>query len=226
MKFFSRNKESSDPSYIIKSCLKTTLNRISDSFDEEGYHWNKPWGVKRYESMLLAKFIIDYSFNRLVDDELSDDEKKGYYDLSQSFFTKTFNDEFSEVGLNYEDMQEEIENKIESYFTARREYRRPPECWHKIFMLLTNSPSKEELDESLKKKNSGLDLMRANETFAPMIPQYEAQINLLKKKVETFDIAEMMMSHMIRSSRQRLKTIKLKKIIAISKKLAKKEKKK
>ena len=84
----------------------------------------------------------------------------------------------------------------------------------------------EELDESLKKKISGLDLMRANESFAPMVPQYEAQINLLKKKVAVFDIAEMMMSHLIRSSRQRLKTIKLKKIKAISKKIAKKDKKK
>ena len=129
MKFFSRNKEISDPAIIISSCIRFLLNRITDDLEREGYSWNKPWGVKRYESMLLAKFILDYSFEKIVEGQLSDDEKYGYYDLSNTSFSSLFNIEFSEVGMNYEDMQEEIEKKVEAYITARREHRRPPECW-------------------------------------------------------------------------------------------------
>ena len=68
MKLFSRSKESSDPAIIINNCLKTVVNRISDSLDEDEYHWMKPWGVKRFESIILAKFMLDYSFNKLAED--------------------------------------------------------------------------------------------------------------------------------------------------------------
>ena len=55
MKLFSRNKETSDPALIIQNSLSAVVNRISDSLDEDEYHWMKPWGVKRFESMVLAK---------------------------------------------------------------------------------------------------------------------------------------------------------------------------
>jgi len=90
------------------------VNRISDSLDEDEYHWKKPWGVKRFESMILAKFMLDHAFNGLSEDKLKDDEKIAFENLSNSAFSKMFNDEFSEVGLNYEDMQEEIQKKIDA----------------------------------------------------------------------------------------------------------------
>ena len=109
MKFFSRNKELSDPAIIISSCIRFLLNRITDDLEREGYSWNKPWGVKRFESIVLAKFMLDYSFERIVESQLSEDEKIGYYDLSNTSFSNIFNLEFSEVGMNFDDMQEEIE---------------------------------------------------------------------------------------------------------------------
>ena len=225
MKLFSRNKEPVDPAIIISRCLRSLANRITEDLESESYHWNKPWGVKKFESMVLAKFILDYSFEGVVGDQLSDEEKTGYYDLSNTSFSSMFNEEFSEISLNYEDMQEEIENKVEAYFAARREHKRPPECWYQIYMLTTRSQSREELEEEVKKKIAGLELMQNNENFAPMVPQYEARIKVLKDKASAFDLAEMMLPHMVRFAKQKLKTIKLKKIKAISKKLAKKDKK-
>ena len=226
MKLFSRNKEPSDPAIIISSCLKFISDKITDELDGESYCWNKPWGVKRFESMILAKFVLDYCFAGIVEDQLSDDEKTGYYDLSNTAFSNIFNKEFSEIGMNYEDMQEEIEKKVEAYFNVRREHRRPPECWFQIYMLITGCPSRDELEEEAKKKTAGLELMRTNENFAPMVPQYESKIALLKKQAASFELAEMSLPHMFRSARQKLLIIKLKKIKALSKKLAKKDKKK
>ena len=223
MKLFSRNKETSDPALIIQNSLSAVVNRISDSFKDEKYHWTKPWGVKRFESMILAKFMMDYSFNGLADDKLKDDEKIAFITLCSSSFSKLFNDEFSQIGLNFEDMQEELQQKIDAYFDARRGSQ-PPLCWQNIYQLVTRSKSKEELEEDVKKKTTGLELIKGNENFAGMVPQYESQIRMLKEKAGAFESAEMMLPHMARFTKDKLRAINLKKIKALSKKLAKKDK--
>ena len=225
MKIFSRNKELSDPKSVVNSCLKFLLNRITDDLDNERYHWNKSWGVKRFESIVLAKFILDYSFERIVENELSDDEKIGYYDLSNTLFSSMFNEEFSEVGINFADMQEEIEKKVEGYFISLEEVQQPPECYYQVYMLITGSQSREELEEEVKKKTAGLDLIRTNENFASIVTQYEGQIIHLNEQVAAFDQAEIMLPHMIRSARHKIKNMNFKKIKALSKKLTNKDKK-
>ena len=223
MKLFSRNKETSDPAVIIQNSLSAVVNRISESFEDEKYHWTKPWGVKHFESMVLAKFMMDYSFNGLAEDKLKDDEKIAFITLCSSSFSKLFNDEFSQIGLNFEDMQEELQQKIDTYFDARRESK-PPQCWHNIYQLVTRSKSKEELEEDIKKKTAGLELIKGNENFAGMVPQYESQIRMLKEKASAFESAEMMLPHMMRFTKDKLRVINLKNIKALSKKLAKKDK--
>ena len=222
MKIFSRNKELSDPKNVVNSCLKFLLDRITDDLDNERYHWNKSWGIKRFESIVLAKFILDYSFERVVENQLSDDEKIGYYKLSNTLFSSMFNEEFSEVGINYADMQEEIEKKVEGYFTSLEEVQQPPECYYQVYMLITGSQSREELEEEVRKKTTGLDLIRTNEIFASIVTQYEGQIKHMQEQVAAFDQAEIMLPHMIRSARQRIKNINFNKIKTLSKKLAKK----
>ena len=226
MNIFSRNKELSDPKSVVNSCLKFLLDRITDDLDNERYHWNKSWGVKRFESIVLAKFILDYSFERVVENQLSDDEKIGYYDLSNTLFSNMFNEEFSEVGINFTDMKEEIEKKVEGYFTSLKEVQQPPECYYQVYMFITGSQSREELEEEVKKKKAGLDLIRTNEIFASFVTQYEDQIKHLTEQVAAFDLAEIMLPHMIRSSRQKIKNMNLNKIKTLSKKLANKDKKK
>jgi len=226
LKIFSRNKKLSDPKIVVNSCLKFLLNRITDDLENERYHWNKSWGVKRFESIVLAKFILDYSFERVVENQLSDDEKIGYYDMSNTLFSSIFNKEFSEVGINFADMQEAIEKKIESYFISLKEVTKPPACYYQLYMLITGSQSRQELEEEVRKKTAGLDLMRTNEIFASFVTQYEDQIKHLTEQVAAFDQAEIMLPHMIRSARQRIKNINFNKIKTLSKKLAKKDKKK
>jgi len=223
MKIFSRNKESSDPADIIHNSFISVSDKICDSLEEEGYHWSKPWGVKRFESIVLTKFMMDYSFNGLAEDKLKDDEKKAFANFCSKEFSRLFNDEFSRVGLNFEDMQDKLQEKIDAYFDARRESK-PPVCWHKIYQLITQSRSKEELEDDVVKKSAGLELIKGNENFAGMVPQYESQIRILKDKVNAFESAEMMLPHIVRFTKDKLRAINLKKIKAISKKLAKKDK--
>ena len=223
MNIFSRNKESSDPAVIINNCLDEVSNRITDSLSEEEYRWSKPWGVKRFESLILTKFFMQYAFNLLSEEKLQDDERTGFNILCDTSFSELFNNEFSSVGLNYEDMQDEIQSKIDGYIEARKGTK-PPFCWHSIYQLITLSKSREDLQNEIKNKTDGLELIRGNENFASMIPQYESQIKVLKDKANAFESAEMMFPHMVRFTKDKLREIKLKKIKAISKKLAKQEK--
>ena len=225
MNIFSRNKESSDPSIIINNCLEAVSNRITDSLSEEEYRWSKPWGVKRFESLILTKFFMQYSFNLLADEKLQDDEQIGFYNLCESSFSELFNKEFSSVGLNYEDMQEEIQSKVDAYIEARKGSK-PPSCWHSIYQLITLSKSREDLENEIRSKTDGLELIRGNANFASMVPQYETQIKILKDKTNAFESAEMMLPHMARFTKDKLRLIKFKKIKALSKKLAKQEKSK
>ena len=218
-----RNKETSDPAIIIDNCLKTVTNRISDDLDGDAYHWNKPWGVKRFESIVLAKFLMNLAFNQLFEDTLQDGEKIGFENLCNTSFSTLFNDEFSSVGLSFEDMQEEIQTKIDGYFESRRE-NRPPLCWHAIYQQIMRSSTKEEIEEDIQRKSEGLALIQGNENFTSMVPQYETQINALNDKVNSFEYAEMMISHMLRYTRDKLRAINLKKIKALSKKLSKQNK--
>ena len=206
--------------------MEFLFNRITDDLDREGYSWNKPWGVKRFESIVLAKFILDYSFEKIAEGQLAEEDKTGYYNLSDTSFSNMFNSEFSPVGMNFDDMQEGIREKVDEYFKIRQEYHRPPECYYQIYMLITGSQSREEYEEEIKKKTVGLEFMRNNENFATMVKQYEIQINQMNQKVAAFDLADIMLPHMFRSARQKLKTINIKKIKVLSKKLAKKDKNK
>ena len=223
MELFFRNKETSDPEIIIDNCLKTVTNRILDDLDGDSYHWNKPWGVKRFESIVLAKFLMDLAFNHISEDKLQDDEKTGFENLCNTSFSTFFNDEFSSVGLGIEDMQEDIQKKIDGYLESRRE-NRAPLCWHSIYQQIMKSSSKEEIEEDIQIKTEGLELIKVNDNFASMVPQYESQINALNNKVNSFEYAEMMISHMLRFTKEKLRSINLKKIKSLSKKLAKQNK--
>jgi len=201
--------------------LQTLLDRISDDFEREEYNWNKPWGVKRFESIVLAKFIIDYSFEGVFSNKLAENEKFSYYSLSNESFANIFNEEFAEVGMNYDDMKEVINNKIQDYFTARKENNQAHECYYQIFMHIKGGHSRSILEEELKRKEAGLELMHGNDDFSSMIPQYKNTIKFLKENIIAFDLAEIMIPHMIRVARQKLRNINVKKIKSLSKKLSK-----
>ena len=79
-------------------------------------------------------------------------------------------------------------------------------------------------EKLIAKKIAGLELIRGNDNFASMVPQYEMQIKTLKDKANSFESAEMMLPHMFRFTKDKLRVIKLKNIKAISKKLSKKDK--
>ena len=190
MKLFSRNKESSDPADIIHNSFIAVTDKIYDALEEESYHWKKPWGVKRFESLVLTKFMMDYCFKGLSEDKLQDDEKIAFANICSNEFSKLFNNEFSAIGLNFDDMEDDLQQKIDAYFDARRESK-PPYCWHKIYQLITRSKPKEELEDDVVNKSTGLELIKGNENFAGMVPQYESQIRILKGKVRACEYAEM-----------------------------------
>ena len=58
---------------------------------------------------------MDYSFEGVFSNKLSENEKSSYYIISNEAFSKIFNEEFAEIGMNYDDMKEIIDKKIQDY---------------------------------------------------------------------------------------------------------------
>ena len=224
MNIFTFNRKKSDSEAIISGCLKSLINRISDDLERKGYYWDKSWGVKRYESFILAKFILDYSFEGVMKDEISDEEKKAYYYLSNNSLLNRFNMEFSEVGMNYEDMKDEINSKIKKYFIALSDDSQPPECYHQIYSIVTGNQSVTVLNDEINKHTVCIQFLKVNNNFSHLVPNYEEQLNFLKKQVSAFGLAEIMLPHMIRSARHEMRNLSIKKLKSLSKKLAKKDK--
>ena len=117
--------------------------------------------------------------------------------------------------------QDVINNKTQDYYNARKDNDQAHECYYQIFMHIIGGNSRIDLEKELKRKESGLELMYGNDDFSSMIPQYKNTIKVLKEKIIGFDLAEIMIPHMIRTARQKLRNINLKKIKSLSKKIAK-----
>ena len=224
MKYFTFNRKSSEPETIISSCLNSLCDRITGDLERKGYYWSKSWGVKRYESLILAKFILDHSFEKTMNDQISNDEKSAYYFLSNTLFVTRFNDEFSEVGINYDDMKDEVDNKIKNYSLSINDSSLSPECYHKIYMLISGSRSLEELNKDIRKQTVCIKFLQVNHNFSHMAPIYEEQLKLSQQKASAFHLAEIMLPHMMRSARHVIKNINVRKLKTLSKKLSKEKK--
>ncbi len=65
MKLFSRNKETSDPAVIIRNSLSAVVNRISESFEDEKYHWTKPIGEDARDSYHIFSYSdLEYFYEQ------------------------------------------------------------------------------------------------------------------------------------------------------------------
>ena len=225
MNFFRNNKNLTDPETIISGCLSSLLNRISDDLERKGYYWDASWGVKRYESIILSKFIVDHSFESVMREEASEEEKSAYYFLSNKIFMSLFDGEFSEIGMNYESMKSEIDKKIKDYFAAYNSTDESPDHYAQMYMVITRSKSPDELKKEINKQSVCLKFLQVNDKFSHMVPEYEKKLMFFEEKASAFKLAEIMLPHMMRSARHKVKDISIKKLKSLSKKNLKKENK-
>ena len=225
MKLFSNHKKITAPETITSSCLNILLNRISSDLERKGYYWDVAWGIKRYESIILSKFIIDHSFESIFREEVSEEEKSAYHFISNKVFSSLFNEEFSEIGINYESMKLEIDKKIQDYFAAYNSTDESPSHYAQMYMVITKSQSPDVLKKEIDKQNVCLKFLRVNDKFSHMVPEYEKKLICFEEKASAFKLAEVMLPHMMRSARHKMKDMNIKKLKSLSKKILKKENK-
>ena len=222
MKFFRSNKKLTDPESIISDCLSSLLNRITDDLERKVYHWDASWGMKRYESIILSKFILDHSFESIINEDISEEEKSTYYFLSNKAFSSLFDSEFSEIGVSSEKMKVKIEKKIKDYASAYSDSLNP---YSRIYTLLSGSKTPSELEKEIDKQRVCLNFLRTSDKYSHMVPDYEARLLFFEEKASAFKSADVMLPHMMRSARHKVKDINFKKLKSLSKKISKKEKK-
>ena len=123
------------------------------------------------------------------------------YPRNDSFFNKSKSDK----KYFYQYIQKDTK-KVILYAPSWRNSRKPT----KFFPFNDFEQLKEQIEHDIKNKSTGLELMRNNDNFAEMVPQYESQIRILTNKANSFESAEMMLPHMVRFTIDKLRSIKLK----------------
>jgi len=227
MEFFSilRNKEQKvDPIQSIKHNFDSNYKKLLDEFILDEYCWEKPYGIKKFECFVLAKFVTDYSFKTLFSDDIDIDQSKGYQRLSDTHFKDQHDIIFNGM-LKYADMESIINEKIEIYKTLRRE-NRPPECWYEIFSEFTGNLTFNEANAEVERQRSGLVLVKSNSKFNRLVPKCEMKLEETMALVQSFMSVEVTFPRAVRASKSEFKKMNKKKIKAAIKKLEKAEKKK
>ena len=221
---FKKKEKKINPEQLIVSTFNATYEKLLDELALDEYCWDKPFGIKKFECFVLAKFVTDYSFNTLYAEDLDKDQTEGYQRLCDSYFIEQHDIIFNGM-LKYSDMEIIINEKIENYKTLRRE-NRPPECWYAIFSHFSGNLTLDEVNEEVERQISGLELVKSNAKFKKLVPQCELKLEKTKALANAFMSVEVTFPRAVRSSKSELKKINLKKIKAAIKKLDKAEKKK
>jgi len=225
MQLFSKKPKVKDAESHLSSCIKKIFTKVHSEFNSKEYYWNRPYGVQKFESLVLTKYLFEHTFKFAYGDDPKQDDQDNFQRVLDSEFKKIHDNMFSEVDFTYEENIDLINQKIESYKDLRREHK-PPVCWHGLFSQLTSSPTLDEAKESLKKHEHGLALMKNNQNFAHMVNNAEEKTKILKSKVEAFVSTEIFIPRMIRMTKDNLLIMPLKLLKKVVKKLDKAESKK
>ena len=221
---FKKKEKKVDAQQLIISTFDSCYKKLLDELTSDEYCWSKPFGIKKFECLVIAKFVTDYSFKTLYAEEVDKDQSEGFQRLSDSHFINQHDIIFNGM-LQYSDMENIINEKIENYKTLRRE-NRPPHCWHAVYSEFTGNLTFDEANEDVDKQISGLELVKSNSKFKHLVPQCELTLEQAKALTKAFISAEVTFSRSIRFAKSEFKKMNLKKIKAAIKKLEKAEKKK
>jgi hypothetical protein len=227
MGFFSRFKKKEkkvDPVQLIESTFDSVFNKLLDELSSETYCWDKPFGVKKYDSFILSKFVIEYSFRTLYAEDVDKDVSEGFDKIFSTYFINQHDIVFNGM-LKFEEMESVINEKVDKFNELRRESR-PPECWYNVYSNFTGNISLEETNAEIESQQNGLELVKGNPGFSNLVPKCEAKLAQTIKLSEAFISAEVAFPRVIRFTKSEFKKMNLKKIKAAIKKIEKAEKKK
>lgn len=116
-----------------------SLGDISSSlvkhFSADQYRWREPKEIKTFECLILAKFLVDYSFDRTYRGKLSLSQLRGYQGTIDRQFRwlleNTFQGRFA-----YDRVQDTVSNRLALY-TQVMAANTHPACWQTLASVVT-----------------------------------------------------------------------------------------
>ena len=83
---FKKKEKKVDAQQLIISTFDSCYKKLLDELTSDEYCWSKPFGIKKFECLVIAKFVTDYSFKTLYAEEVDKDQSEGFQRLSDSHF--------------------------------------------------------------------------------------------------------------------------------------------
>ena len=120
-------------------------------------------------------------------------------------FTELHNRKYSEV-LVYKDMEKIINEKYNLFFSLRKD-NKPPLCWHLIYSSLISGRNIDEIKSGIKGLEKAIQLLSSKSGTDDLVSQFRNIVVVDLKKIESFDLAEILFRQNIRSIKKQLVSI-------------------
>ncbi|HAR95197.1 MAG TPA: hypothetical protein DCR97_04435 [Deltaproteobacteria bacterium] len=105
----------------ILSCMNHISAGLSKHFGHECYRWNENEEVRRFESLILSRFLVDYAL--LTMEEVPEGKRQLYLATTETVFQETLRSIFP--WLKVPDI---VRKKLEMYSSILSDTS-PPTCW-------------------------------------------------------------------------------------------------
>jgi len=201
---FKFKRKKIDLHSLIENIFENVESSLFLEFNKESYHWLKSSSIKKYECFIFSKFLIDYSFPISYKD-LDKNIINSFSKILEEVFTELHNRKYSEV-LVYKDMEKIINEKYNLFFSLRKE-NKPPLCWHLIYSSLISGRNIDEIKSGIKGLEKAIQLLSSKSGTDDLVSQFRNIVVVDLKKIESFDLAEILFRQNIRSIKKQLVSI-------------------
>ncbi len=201
---FKFKRKKIDLPSLVENIFEDVESNLFSELNKETYYWLKSNSIKRYECFIFSKFLIDYSFS-ISHKDLDKNIINLFSKISEDVFIELHNKKYSEV-LVYKDMKNTIDEKYSSFYSLRKE-NKPPVCWHLIYSLLINRRNITEIKSDIRGLEKAVQLLSSKSGADDLVSRFKDIVNIDLKKIESFDLAEILFRQNIRSIKKELLSI-------------------
>ena len=196
---FKKSKNSFDSD--LKKILQDVELNLFLELDKEVYCWCKSINIKKYECLILSKFLISYSLSIAYKD-LDKNQSSLFFKKIDEIFIKLHEEQYSDF-FSHKDMQNIIKEKYDLFYSYRKE-NKPPECWHLIYSHLTGKKNIKEIKYDILGLKKAIAALSSKAGSNELTLKFNDAIDKNLNKVESFDLAEILFRQNIRLIKKQL----------------------
>lgn len=121
---------------VIVMCLGDISSALVKHLSAEHYRWSERTEIKTFESLILARFLLEHALAKSYGGKLSDPQMQRYRELIQDRFAGVLEGTF-QSRFTYAQVRETINNRVAIFERVMAEQSHPA-CWQILASVVTS----------------------------------------------------------------------------------------